>query len=197
MIEISNVGKQPALRRVMNCPFCSYERRGISLNVGIVPSARVLYPGGLTVEIHKHAEQRLFVFGSNGKPWPCPHVILAWGVCTWQPSGESGGIPPQALEFDMEHPCLTQTDHEIEVFLKEQVATRACDKRFLPSLPVRYRQVQKKWHQRPDVENPARDFEFQMRAYFTPDVVKLFTELPAKAEAYWQHCAKAEAAAAR
>ena len=38
MIEISDVGKKPTLRHVMNCPFCNFENREISLDVAIIPS---------------------------------------------------------------------------------------------------------------------------------------------------------------
>jgi hypothetical protein len=205
----THVGKRPAasrpatqaqtqfLRQIATCPFCAWQYRKIHVDTAAMVAALAGHPKGLHILLHEHPDKRLFVFGDNGKPWPCPHVILAWGRCVWQPSDGTGRNPLQVLEFDMEHPCVTQTDHELEVFLKEQVATRTCGRRFLPSVPIRYRQVQKKWHQQPDAENPARDFEFEMRGYFTSDLAKLYTELPSKAAAFQQHRANVEAAGKR
>ncbi len=119
MRNAKNAGKRPAasnlatqvqsrtLRHVANCPYCSYDRRGISLNVGIVPSARELYPDGLTVEIHAQPDQQLFLFcGDVASGVPCNHLVLLWGSCDWTSDDPQHVDAGGCVEFDYNSPTL-------------------------------------------------------------------------------------------
>lgn len=193
MIEISNVGKQPALRHVMSCPFCNFENRGILLNVGIVPSARELYTGDVTIEIHKYPDQQLFLFGREARSrQPCEHVALFWGSCGWTNDDPQHSDAGGYVEFDYSSPSrLSQANGNLEVYLDEVVGRRRCGKQFLPTVLVRCRKINKQWKTPATSENPAWVFQFRVWAYFGLDVPGLFDELKILEAAYHEHCATA------
>ena len=194
--NLATQGQSRTLRHVTNCPFCSYECRGISLNVGIVPAARELYPGGVTVEIHQHPDQQLFLFGGDvASGVPCNHLVLMWGSCEWMTDDSQHLDVGGCVEFDYNSPSvMSQPNDELEIYLKERVVTRTCGKQFMPMVPVRQRQIWTKWQTPANAEHPAWTFHLRVWAYFGLDVPKLFSELDTKSKAYWQHCTAAEKA---
>ena len=177
------------LMHVVSCPFCSYERREIAVDTGAIFSAREDYPKGVIVEIHEDPDQRLFVFGGDFPSGEaCKHLAMMWGSCDWESYDPRHGDAGGCVDFNYNSPPLVAHDIDLEIFLKERVVTRNCGQRFMPSVPVRCRKINKQWQEPARAKNIARNFQLTMRAYFAVDPLKLFEELAIKHAAFQEHC---------
>ena len=167
-------------RQIAACPFCAWQDRRIVVDTAAMLAAHAGHPNGLHILLHEHPDQRLLLFGDDGRSQPCPHLVLTWGTCTWCATN-TPTVTPQAAEFDFEHEALTRSSHDLECFLKEKIVPRGCSRRFMPPTPVCCRKVNTKWAEAAVEGNPAMAFHLDMSIYFAVDPGGLFKEAAGEA----------------